>query len=364
MAQFPLAEVLVKDPYFLNTSLLLPFNGADASHAYPNVAASMFTVNGVPTYTMLGTQVGTAQIGTAQSKYGGAALALGGAGHIAYPSAPTIVMPGDFTIECWFCASGASASMYVYGNFSSAGGPHNALQWQNGVLVWYYAGNTPYVAMTGAPLSLNTWYHFAGVRVGNTMILYIDGVARGTNTISGVFGNTATDLRIGNTNWADYRFIGYIDDFRITNGVARYTADFTPPIEEFPWADPIEVLYHSLAQTLGRLQEAPPEAQTPVGVQLITRSYFNHTGIPFDGNGQIVGTVKEHGSPDFPIRRRVVLYEELSHTFVCETWSDALTGAYAFPNVDRSRTYTVLSYDHTNTYRAVVADKQIPELMP
>jgi hypothetical protein len=121
--------------------------------------------------------------------------------------------------------------------------------------------------------------------------------------------------------------------------------------------------YHGFVNATGLLGIAPPEALTPAGVQLIARSYFTRSGVPFDGIGQITGTVKEHGSPDFPIRRRVVLYEELSHTFVRETWSDALTGSYAFPNVDRSRTYTVLSYDHTNTYRAVIADKQIPELM-
>lgn len=123
-------------------------------------------------------------------------------------------------------------------------------------------------------------------------------------------------------------------------------------------------VYHGFANATALLRRAPPEALTSAGVQLIARSYFNHSGIPFDGIGQINGTVKEHGSPDFPIRRRVVLYEELSHTFVRETWSDAITGAYAFPNIDRSRTYTVLSYDHTNTYRAVIADKQTPELMP
>lgn len=115
---------------------------------------------------------------------------------------------------------------------------------------------------------------------------------------------------------------------------------------------------------LGRTNYAPPEAQDALGVRTNARMYVTRSGVPFDGIGHITGTVKEHGTPDVPVRRRVCLIEEQSRTFVRETWSDAITGVYIFPNVDMSRRYTVVGYDHTNTYRAVIADNQIPELMP
>ena len=44
--------------------------------------------------------------------------------------------------------------------------------------------------------------------------------------------------------------------------------------------------------------------------------------------------------------------------------SDAITGAYSFDYVDMTRKYTVISYDHTGIYRAVIADNQTPELIP
>jgi hypothetical protein len=43
-------------------------------------------------------------------------------------------------------------------------------------------------------------------------------------------------LFIGALNDTSFRFWlnGYIDDLRITKGIARYTADFTPPTAQFP----------------------------------------------------------------------------------------------------------------------------------
>lgn len=84
----------------------------------------------------------------------------------------------------------------------------------------------------------------------------------------------------------------------------------------------------------------------------------------FGGNGIIVGTVKEKSTPsNIPLYRRVRLVEQRIGYVVAETWSNATTGAYSFANIDRSRKYTVVSYDHTGFYRAVIADNLTPDLM-
>lgn len=86
--------------------------------------------------------------------------------------------------------------------------------------------------------------------------------------------------------------------------------------------------------------------------------------VQWGGNGVINGTVKEKSTPtNIPLRRRVRLIDQRSGITVAETWSDATTGAYSFANIDRSRVYTVISYDHTTLYRAVAADNLTPDLM-
>lgn len=85
--------------------------------------------------------------------------------------------------------------------------------------------------------------------------------------------------------------------------------------------------------------------------------------IYFGGNGRIVGTVKEKGTPDRPLVREVLLWSENTRTLVASTWS-AADGSYAFDGLDRAQRYTVLAYDYTHTYRAVVADNLTPEVMP
>ena len=80
------------------------------------------------------------------------------------------------------------------------------------------------------------------------------------------------------------------------------------------------------------------------------------------GRGLISGTVKT--TPDAPTFAKVRLMRERDGKVVRETWSDPVTGAYAFDNFDENFTYTVLSYHPNGAFRAVVADGLVSGLMP
>ncbi len=82
------------------------------------------------------------------------------------------------------------------------------------------------------------------------------------------------------------------------------------------------------------------------------------------GRFRIAGTVSELGVPNVPVARRVNLIEEISGRVIREGWSDAATGAYKFDEIAGGRFYSVVAFDHTGLYRAVIADKLTPEPMP
>lgn len=88
-----------------------------------------------------------------------------------------------------------------------------------------------------------------------------------------------------------------------------------------------------------------------------TRDYLH------GGPGRIVGAVEEKGTPNTPLRRKVRLHRDVDGMPVRETWSDAVTGAYEFTDINPAYTYTAIAYDYERNYRAVLADGLVPEVI-
>ena len=86
-------------------------------------------------------------------------------------------------------------------------------------------------------IDLNTWYHIAVVRENGTAKLYINGVHEGTansfstpsNSLNVVIGSMYS-AEGDNHNWG---LNGYIDEIRISKGIARWTSNFTPPDQPY-----------------------------------------------------------------------------------------------------------------------------------
>ena len=78
------------------------------------------------------------------------------------------------------------------------------------------------------------WTHFAYTKDGNTNKLFIDGILAQTTT-KATTGYPLSKIIIGKElATSGVSFTGYVDELRITKGVARYTANFTPPDAPFP----------------------------------------------------------------------------------------------------------------------------------
>jgi hypothetical protein len=83
----------------------------------------------------------------------------------------------------------------------------------------------------------------------------------------------------------------------------------------------------------------------------------------YSGIYMVYGTVKNTGTPNFPVFRRLRLHDSHSGNLVQETWSDAITGDYNFRYL-ADRSYYVVSFDHTGQYNGVIATDVPRILMP
>lgn len=104
-------------------------------------------------------------------------------------------------------------------------------------------------------------------------------------------------------------------------------------------------------------------AQSPWGGGTVSNASgaYRVRDMQYGGDGTIVGTVKVKGTPsNAPVSRKVRLIRDVDAICIREVWSDPVTGGYAFTEIDGTLSYTVLSYDYTESFRAVVADRVVP----
>ena len=179
------------------------------------------------------TTVGNAQSSTTQAKFGTTSAYFDGTGdYLQTPSSPVISFgTGDFTVEAWIYTALVASEQNIAATRTSAGTVNG---WSFSVLsngnIRFYSNS---IIVSAGAVSANTWTHVAITRSGTTVRAFVNGVVVGTGTSS---ENYSRDyLAIGSSqDGAQFPFTGYIDDLRITNGVARYTANFTPPVAAFP----------------------------------------------------------------------------------------------------------------------------------
>jgi len=183
--------------------------------------------------------VGNAQVSTGVFKNGSGSMYFDGSGdYLKFPqfNTPQLAMgSADWTVECWLYPLASSQAIIFGGqsdNATAAGSAYGLFVNTATTSDVYYNGanglgtTTPY-----APVG--QWTHIAWVRSGTSLKMYTNGVQTGSSTLpAGAVINTGTatyPTSIGASSIGSNYFNGYIDDFRFTKGVARYTGNFIPP---------------------------------------------------------------------------------------------------------------------------------------
>lgn len=187
--------------------------------------------------------LGDAKISTTQSKWGGSSMYFDGTGDaLSAANSPNMQLgTGDFTIESWIYTSSVSASSkMILAKDSNENVNYGNLAFQvngTGKLNFFCnpnSGNTTGRVSLTSTSNVNTgaWVHTAITRSGNTWRLFVNGTQEATTTSSVGFWVGTTPMYVGcyliSSSPGGF-FVGYLQGVRVTKGIARYTANFTPP---------------------------------------------------------------------------------------------------------------------------------------
>jgi hypothetical protein len=216
-------EAIPADPYYSSTSLLLHMDGTNGSTSFIDSGPNALTV----------TAAANAQISTTQSKYGGSAGYFDGTGDyltIANYGSLFTFGTGDFTVEAWVyvTSSGTSFSFLLTEGFST----DFAFYVDNTRLgMWDGASSSYYSSADSVPL--NQWVHVAFSRSGGFIRGFVNGVLTGSVSNSRNMTNSQAVRVVASSTYPNSSTC-YVDELRVTKGVARFTSNFTPPTKAYP----------------------------------------------------------------------------------------------------------------------------------
>jgi hypothetical protein len=216
---------ITPDPDFASVSLLLHMDGSGSSFVDSSSNNLTVTANGV-------TQT------TAQSKFGGKSGDFGGSETLTVPAGSDFAYgTGDFTIEAWIYRTSAGSEAQIFAQTES--GTNYVLFGVNSSDKVFFVGTdsgggAAIEGPAGNLVDADEWHHVAVVRASGDVTVYCDGVGGTATENTTDFDDTTRVPTVGSyTHSSSASFVGYIDEFRVTKGVARYTANFTPPTTPF-----------------------------------------------------------------------------------------------------------------------------------
>ncbi|MBC8737357.1 LamG domain-containing protein [Paraburkholderia sp. UCT31] len=212
----PTPAVTNSDPYWTQVTALLTMDGADGATSLSDAKGGNYTTGSTG-----------AKLTTSVSMFGTGALSTL-SGYATGPASALAFGTQDFTVEFFARASAARPYCFIEGR-PSVNGPYFMMD-SYGV---YVGGG--YISSPASSQFLptdNAFHHVAYSRAGSTGRLFVDGklvatAADGANYQAGQFTIGANTFGIVVDGF-------YLDELRITKGVARYTSAFAAPTSAFP----------------------------------------------------------------------------------------------------------------------------------
>jgi hypothetical protein len=175
--------------------------------------------------------LGDAKVSTTQSKFAPTSVVFDGTGdYLTAPSNTAFAYgTGDFTWEAWVYMNTTSGNQYILDHGLESG----TLTYNGGLRYYNPTTGIGSALYTTAPtLTAGTWNHIAVARQSGTTRLFLNGTLVASGADSNNFASAA--ISIAQYGGGGLYYNGYIQDLRLTKGVARYTANFTPPTAPFP----------------------------------------------------------------------------------------------------------------------------------
>jgi hypothetical protein len=234
--RLPLSSIVGPREGDTYTSCLIHCDGPQGSNVFPDKSKSGYPI-----------ERSNCTIDTGNSKFGGGAAYFNAGPSYLYlqpgfwdPSWNNVSFgTGDFTIELWFnmVAGWVNTGQYIF-------------DWRPGVQVsqpmcWYNQSSHCFdyyidgsVAITGnQPITGGAWHHLALARAGGYTRMFYDGVQSGGTLTDGSnypqVVNRGPMFGVSGYDAVSSPYAGWMDEIRISKGIARYTANFTPPTAPF-----------------------------------------------------------------------------------------------------------------------------------